>query len=216
MYVDPLVSRQRKPRGQGASRRSEILEAAKRLFVTEGFEQTTIRRIAAAVGVSSAALYLYFPDKDAILRAIAESTFEALLARLELSQRGGAGPEERFRAGLLAYVEFGRAHPDEYRLTFLAKMMTASGPGRPARPCEGIEAADRSFGILQRGVEEMMAAGRIRPSDPALTAEALWACLHGLTALLLDQTEHLASGPDALIEAVLEIALRGLRPEAAA
>jgi hypothetical protein len=51
----------RKPRGQGASRRGEILDAAKRLFLTEGFERATIRKIAEAVGVSSGTLYLYFP-----------------------------------------------------------------------------------------------------------------------------------------------------------
>jgi AcrR family transcriptional regulator len=80
MVIDPLVKSERKRRGQGASRRGEILDAAKRLFLTEGFERATIRKIAAAVGVSSAALYLYFPDKGAILRGIAESTLETLLA----------------------------------------------------------------------------------------------------------------------------------------
>src|ERR1700688_3466877 len=126
---------ERKPRGQGASRRGEILDAAKRLFLTEGIERATIPKIAASVGVSSAALYLYFPDKDAILRAIAESTFDTLLARLEESQRQADSDLERFRAGLRAYVAFGLAQPDEYRLTSLAKMMASCGPGRPADPC---------------------------------------------------------------------------------
>src|ERR1700685_1319407 len=86
MDTAPIVKSERKPRGQGASRRGEILDAAKRLFLTDGFERATIRKIAASVGVSSAALYLSFPEKAAILRAIAKSTFETLLARLEESQ----------------------------------------------------------------------------------------------------------------------------------
>jgi AcrR family transcriptional regulator len=200
----------RKPRGQGASRRGEILDAAKRLFLTEGFERATIRKIAASVGVSSAALYLYFPDKDAILRAIAESTFETLLARLEDSQRQADTDLERFRAGLRAYVSFGEAHPDEYRLTFLAKMMASCGPGRPVDPCSHVPAADRSFDILATSIEQLMQAGIFRRADPVLTAEAVWASLHGVTALLLDQREHLESEAEALVTAVIDMAVRGL------
>ena len=201
---------ERKPRGQGASRRGEILDAAKRLFLTEGFERATIRKIAAAVGVSSTALYLYFPDKDAILRAIAESTFETLLSRLEESQLQADSDLIRFRTGLRAYVAFGLAHPDEYRLTFLAKMIASSGPGRPADPCTDVAAADRSFEIMVRGIARLMEAGIFRPADPVLTAEAVWASLHGVTALLLDQREHLQAETDVLITAVIDLAIRGL------
>jgi AcrR family transcriptional regulator len=201
---------ERKPRGQGASRRGEILDAAKRLFLTDGFERATIRKIAATVGVSSAALYLYFPDKDAILRAIAESTFETLLAHLEESQRQADTDLERLRAGLHAYVAFGLAHPDEYRLTFLAKMMASCGPGRPVDPCDVVPATDRSFDILADGIGRLMQSGIFRRADPVLTAEAVWASLHGVTALLLDQREHLESDTEALAAAVIEIVVRGL------
>lgn len=204
------IKSERKPRGQGASRHGEILDAAKRLFLTDGFERTTIRKIAAAVGVSSAALYLYFPDKDAILRAIAESTFEALLSRLQASQLQAGNDLDRFRTGLRAYIAFGLAHPDEYRLTFLAKMMASSGPGRPNGPCDDVPAADRSFDILVTSIGRLTQAGIFRSADPVLTAEAVWASIHGTTALLLDQRDHLESETDALIEAVIDIAVRGL------
>lgn len=73
--TESVAVRTRKPRGQGASRRGEILDAAKRLFTEEGYAQATMRRIAAEVGVSPTALYLHFADKEAILRAIAEDFF---------------------------------------------------------------------------------------------------------------------------------------------
>ncbi len=210
MDTVPFAKSVRKPRGQGASRRGEILDAAKRLFLTEGFERATIRKIAAAVGVSSAALYLYFPDKDAILRAIAESTFDALLDRLQEAERHSGTALERLRAGLHAYIAFGLAYPDEYRLTFLAKMMASSGPGRPAAVCELVPAADRSFDILAANIQGLMQEGLFVAADPILTAEAVWAGLHGTTALLLDQADHLGSDHDALIAKVIEILLRGL------
>jgi AcrR family transcriptional regulator len=200
----------RKPRGQGASRRGEILAAARRLFLTEGYERTTIRKIAAAVGVSSAALYLYFPDKDAILRAISESTFEALLARLEETQRQDGSDLDRLRAGIEAYIGFGLAHPDEYRLTFLAKMMASSGPGRPCEGDQPLPAAEHSFGILSDLVARLMLAGVFAQADPLLTAEAVWAAIHGATALLLDQADHLKSAPAALIAREIDIIIKGL------
>ncbi len=191
-------------------RRGEILDAAKRLFLTEGFERATIRKIAAAVGVSSATLYVYFPDKDAILRAIAETTFEALLVRLQEAERHSGTELERLRAGLHAYVAFGLEYPDEYRLTFLAKMMASSGPGRPPLACEDLPAADRSFDILAENIQSLMRSGVFRPAEPILTAEAVWASLHGTTALLLDQADHIVSDRDALIARVVEIVVRGL------
>lgn len=200
----------RKPRGQGASRRGEILDAAKRLFLTEGFERATIRKIAATVGVSSAALYLYFPDKDAILKAIAELTFEALLERLQETERRSGSDLDRLRAGLHTYVAFGLAHPDEYRLTFLAKMMASSGPGRPCAACENVPAADRSFDILANNIQRLVESGVFRPAEPVVTAEAVWASLHGTTALLLDQAEHIELAPDALIARVIDIVVAGL------
>jgi AcrR family transcriptional regulator len=205
-----VVRSARKPRGQGASRQGEILAAAKRLFLTEGFEHTTIRKIAAAVGVSAAALYLYFPDKVAILRAIAESTFESLLARLEQSQSQPGSDLDRFRAGLAGYIAFGLAYPDEYRLTFLAKMMASSGPGRQSAPYPALAAAEHSFGILASSIEHLMRTGVFTPADALVTAEAVWASIHGTTALLLDQATHIKTDHAALIDKTIDIIVRGL------
>ena len=65
----------RKRRGEGHTRRDEILMAAKELFIREGYQATTIRRIADVVGVSAPALYLYFKDKEAIMLALCDQTF---------------------------------------------------------------------------------------------------------------------------------------------
>lgn len=199
----------RKPRGQGLARRAEILTAAKRLFVTDGYEYTTIRKIAAAVGLSSASLYVYFQDKDAILRAIAESTFETLLEHLHASQAIDAPPLERFRVGIAAYIAFGLAHPDEYRLTFLSKMMANCTPG-PAGQQSPIPAADRSFDVLTTSIAGLSDAGVFRAGDPEILAEAVWASIHGTTAILLDHAETLTSSPGVLISTVTEIVVQGL------
>jgi AcrR family transcriptional regulator len=209
MLTEPHTAARKKTRGTGASRRDEILKAAKKLFLTEGFEHTTIRKIAAAVGVTSGALYLYFPDKNAITRAIAEDTFGALLVRLEQTVSIEGNPLDRLRAGMQAYIEFGQAHPDEYRLTFLSKMLTEACPGRVPH-VKDIEAADLSFHVLLSQATQLIEAGIFRPMDPVATAEALWCCMHGLTSVLLDHSEHLETTPEGLKQTMIDIMLRGL------
>ena len=203
------VPNARKARGQGPTRRPEILAAAKHLFVTEGYERATMRRIAAEVGVSATALYVYFSDKEAILRAIAEATFTDMLAALHESQRGPGCKLERLRAGLRTYVEFGVSRPDEYRLTFGAKRMDVM-PGRQTLGCFTIEAAGRSFEILQRGILDLMNDGVFARGDDVLAAEAVWACLHGATIMLLDLRPHILNEPAPLTCAVLDIIIGGL------
>jgi AcrR family transcriptional regulator len=209
LTIDP--PRSRKPRGQGASRPAEILAAAQRLFLEVGFEQATMRRIAAAVGVSPTALYVYYPDKEHILRAIAESTFGDLLETLEEATAGPhASVVEELRAGMRAYVAFGRSRPDAYRLTFMSRMTVSFGPGRPANICEDLPAADRSFAKLVDLAAALVAERDLRPGDPLLAAEALWACMHGVTILLIDRPDILESDPDVLADAVIDTAIAGL------
>src|SRR5690349_9459825 len=71
----------RKPKGDGHLRRAEILAAAERIFVAQGYEGATIRKIADEVGVSSTALYMHFQDKGQILLEICGGTLELLLER---------------------------------------------------------------------------------------------------------------------------------------
>ena len=194
------VRRTRKPRGQGASRRGEILAAAKQLFLQEGIEHATMRRIAGAVGVSSTALYVYFPDKTAILDAIAEGMFEALLVAYGQSRRSGKPRLEQFRDGLRSYVDLALSRPDEYRLTFHAKSRSYRGE---------IEAADKSFVLLQTEIAELMQAGVFARGDTLAVAEALWACLHGVVMLLLNLPEHIGTPPRRLVDTVIDAAVKG-------
>ena len=198
--------RSRKPRGQGATRRGEILAAATRIFLTDGIEGATMRRIAAAVGVSPTALYVYFPDKDAILQAIAEATFTKLLSVIETKQAGVSDTEARFRAGMRSYIDFGLANADAYRLTFM------NAPHHP--PCDdrsGIESAMNSFAILQNGVEDMMAAGLLRRGSSELVAEAICAAMHGITALLIAKGDYMRSPRETLINLTIDTIITGLR-----
>src|SRR3954469_163312 len=111
----------RKAKGDGHLRRAEILEAAERIFVAEGYEGATIRKIADEVGVSSTALYMHFHDKACILAEICERTFEVLLARnAEIAARP-LDPVVRTRMMLEAYTRWGLEHPNAYQLVYCSR-----------------------------------------------------------------------------------------------
>ncbi len=209
--TDLLAARCRKPRGQGASRRAEILDAAKRLFADEGVAHVTMRRIAAAVGVSPTALYMHFTDKDAILLAIAQDTFSDLVERLQAAPEPNAPPLDRLRAGLRAYAAFGLARPDEYRLTLMTRFL----PPR-AEKSRVLPVADQSFAILQGTVIDLMRAGQFRPGNADQVAELIWATMHGVTALLLDKPDHLCTAPATLIDFAIDTLIAGLTAPAIA
>ncbi len=203
--TEPATARARKPRGQGASRRGEILAAAKHLFAQEGVAHVTMRRIAAAVGVSPTALYMHFADKDAILIAIAQDTFSELVDQLQDSASCHHTPLDRLRAGLRTYVEFGLARPDEYRLTLLTRF-APEGAMRKFKP----QVADQSYAILRGSVVEMMSAGIFRPGNADRTAELIWATMHGITSLLLDKPDHVCTPKGELVDFAIDTLIAGL------
>ena len=164
-----------------------------------------MRRIAGEVGVSPTAIYLHFADKEAILDAIAEDFFSELLLQLEATQLHDDPPVTRFRAGVRGYVEFGMERPDEYRLTFQRPALAG-----PRGRCREMAVADRSFDILKDAVTNLVQAGIFRPLHPELGAEAIWVSLHGLTSALIDMPEQILAPREALIETVIDMAVRGL------
>jgi AcrR family transcriptional regulator len=202
---EPCAARTRKPRGQGASRRGEILDAAKRLFTEEGFAHATMRRIAAEVGVSPTALYLHFADKEAILKAIAEDFFSELLVRLREAHAGEEDTLVRLRCGLRAYVDFGLERADEYRLTFQTREVR-----NLKDPCGEADTADLTFEVLVTSVTDLMQTGIFRPGDPLLVAETIWVSVHGLTAAAVDMHVRMHSALAPLIDSVINTLLIGL------
>jgi AcrR family transcriptional regulator len=172
----PTCTRKRK--GEGPVRRQEILEAAKRVFVEEGYEKATIRRIAAALGISSTALYVYFADKNAILAEICASTFYELTRQCEELSDTGPDPLEVLRDAVTYYIEFGLGHPHEYHLTFNTPLPAeikgqANDPGH---------CAFQSFRAL---VQDMIRSRHLPEESGTALAQQLWAGMHGLVSLVL-------------------------------
>ena len=165
---------ERRERERQALRR-QILEAARDLFVREGFEAVTMRRIAEAIDYSATALYKHFQDKEALITALLEEDFEALLEAFKRHE-AIADPVERLMRHFDAYVAFALAHPDHYRLMFMTpKAGSTCGGGAPAH----------AYGYILETVAACIEAGAFRPelAQADAIAQTLWGSLHGVISL---------------------------------
>jgi AcrR family transcriptional regulator len=208
----------RKRRCQGHTRREEILGAAKELFLEQGYDSTTIRRIADRVGISAPALYLYFKDKEALMLALCDQTFGHLIEAIDEIEKTVADPLARVLRFGEAYVRFGLTHPDEYRLVFLGANIPESlrktghraATDDPTVP--GVGGA-LVFKRLVTILGELEASGtRLRyPTDTC--GELCWMGLHGLVSAFIMKPEFPWSDRELLVNGMLDIHLKGILAE---
>jgi AcrR family transcriptional regulator len=208
-----ISPRRRKPRGLGHERRGEILAAAKQLFLKEGYQTITTRRLAERVGLSQPGLYVYYKSKEEILDAVCRSTFEGLVQRFRAVATGSESSPDLIRQLVQAYVEFGLEHPDEYQLTFMVGNSAPKFTRRKNfdRPFEEQGIGVQSFLMFRDQVARMIDAGHLKEGDVTLVAQTIWAAAHGLVSLMIARPGYLASKRRALIETTINALLTGLQ-----
>ena len=205
----------RKKRGEGHTRREEILLAAKELFLEQGYEATTIRRIADRVGVSAPALYLYFHDKEAMMLALCDQTFGLLIERITEIEKTVSDPLERVRRFGDAYARFGLENPDEYRLVFIGNnipesirkvghRMPTDDPNRP-----GVGGA-LVFSRLVALLSQVEASGVKLNYPPDTCAELCWMGIHGVVAALIMKPDFPWSNREMLLKGMQDIVIKGI------
>ena len=114
--------------GQARRRREsnrKLLEAARRLFVDNGYDATRPQDIARAAGVANGTFYLHFQDKEAVFLAFAEQAQDELVARYEENLDGVAGLAGRLEIILRTMIEYGSEHPGVLQAAFLDPVMIA-------------------------------------------------------------------------------------------
>lgn len=186
-----------------------ILTAARDLFVAEGFEGVSVRRIAERAGCSPGMLYHFFSSKELLLARLVESTFENLDARLARYSTAGGDSLHRLQQTLIAYVEFGFEHPHEYLFLF------THGHGQVAKDVVSVFetrgiACYRRIRVL---CEQTMAEGLLRRGlgSPDEVAQALWASIHGLIHILYSAEGFPFAGRKRLARQQVEILVAGIR-----
>ncbi|MCU1232491.1 MAG: transcriptional regulator, TetR family [Candidatus Solibacter sp.] len=185
--------------------REEILDAARTLFVKEGYESVSIRKIADKVEYAPGTIYLYFRDKAEILDKICEETFAKLIVRMQAIENDNADPLDKMRRAIRTYIQFGLDHPHHYVLTFIQAKM--HGVGLTAFQTTGMQA----FECMRQGVQECIDAGVMVSDDVDELSQTLWAGMHGLTSLLITCVGFPFVEPNRLIERMANTLVDGVR-----
>ena len=188
--------------------RQEILDAASELFVKEGYENVSMRRVAEKIEYSPTTIYLYFRDKAELLEQVCQDTFARLSHVLTRIQELPGDPVARLKRGLIAYIEFGLENPHHYRATFMMPIPEGFDHEKYSKPDS---AGMQAFGFLRSCVQDCIQAGQFRKLDPELISQMIWAGIHGVTSLLIthkkgfpwvDQDQLIHSMVDTLVEGV--------------
>lgn len=183
--------------------RESIVAAARGIVVAEGLDGLSLRRVAAALGVTAPALYAHIEDKHDLLEALARAEFERLIERLEAVDT--ADPLDRVRGHAYAYVDHARSEPALFRVMFLFRPDWTPQPLVTELP-----AATKAFAMAAAAVEDAMAAGALRADDPLKVSIALWAAAHGAATVLLAGVALGDEYETAVVTAVIDNLVRGL------
>ena len=191
-----------RPYHHGALREA-LLEQAERTVRERGADALSLRELAREVGVSHGAPRRHFPDRHALLDAVAEAGFDRLGTELR-SAADGAGDEfePRLRATAAAYVRFATRDPALLDLMFAGKHRETSGALH--------EAAENAFAVMLELIAQGQDEGALEPGEPERVGLVLFSTIQGIASLVsagIVQPDQL----DALVVDAIAHFLRGSR-----
>ncbi len=172
--------RERKEKERSEMRRS-ILEAAMSLFIDEGYENVSMRKIAQKIEYSASSIYSYFENKDMILFELLHEGFEKLKEK-QIATQTIEEPKERLIAHGDAYMEFAFENSQYYELMFLINKPKERFDQHKVK-----KLGDSSYGLLLQNVAECIEAGYNKGEDVNNLALFLWSSLHGIVSLYIRQ-----------------------------
>jgi AcrR family transcriptional regulator len=157
--------------------RTALLEQAERTVRERGAHELSLRQLAREVGVSHGAPRRHFPDRQALLDALAEAGFARLGAELRAAvDESGEDFETRLRATATAYVRFATRDAALLELMFAGKQREESGALH--------EAADRAFTVMLELIQQGQEQGALERGEPERVGLVLLATIQGIAALV--------------------------------
>lgn len=195
----------KKPYHHGDLRRALLREASAALE-QHGPAGLSLRDVARRAGVSQAAPYRHFPDKEGLLAALAEEGFHELGRSCQRAAARHDDPLAKFYAFADAYVRFATRNPQVYPLMF--------GSVRKRRDADVAAAGDEAFAALADRARECQEAGVFRGGDSMALAGIATSLCHGIASLWLDGRAPKNTPVSRLTRTALEALVEGLRPRA--
>lgn len=151
-----------------------ITDAALEMTEESGLESLSLREIARRIGVTTAAPYHHFKDRQSLLIELSICGYEDLLEALSKARAKAADPEDQVRQAARCYLEFGRRHRALYAIMF-------SGEFASHVRLEELQAvANQALDLVR---ESMAASSQLAPQESAQAAFCAWSLLHGILTL---------------------------------
>jgi len=196
---------------QKAELREKILAAARELVLSKGFADLSIRRLADEIGYAPGTIYLYFNNRDEIVREICIRGFAELFEKMKFAG-DVAEPKARLAALLRAYADFAINNPETYRLSFMEDPKFTKELFR-STPLEREDGAGRrAFSAVVKALRDLKTCGDLASSeDENLMAEVVWAGVHGVVSLKLIYPAFPTNSTEALVNKMIDTLLNGLR-----
>ena len=158
--------------------RREILDSAREIFINDGYDGFSMRKLAGKIGYCPTTIYLYFKNKDDLLFAICEEFFANFFAELNRIRSVSQDPIETLRQAFLYLVEFGLKNPNQYKLIFFTKSVY----GTRQEWVEKESMARNTYFVFKEIVQDCIDAGKLREIDVDTIVSMLSVTSHGVTA----------------------------------
>jgi AcrR family transcriptional regulator len=161
--------------------KNALIEAGIEILASEGVHALTLRKVAQKAGVSHAAPYAHFADKQALIAAISTAGYQKVQSCMEhVWQENQEDPLRLLVRTAWEYVQFAVSEPAHFKITFSG--VVEKEQDYPAL----VEATQKSMMLFTQIVTKCQDAGILRPGPAELTAVSLWGAIHGLVMLRLE------------------------------
>jgi len=161
-----------------SDQRDKILASACDLYVSEGLDGFSMRKLAKRVGVTAPALYRHFDGRDAVLGEVVREAYRSFMGYIYRALEAPT-PLDRFTRAGEGYLDFALQHPRWYDIIFTGPELLGMETLPP--DIEAMGCAIHQFWVDR--VRECMDAGVLKPSDPLQTSLTMWAHAHGMVQL---------------------------------
>ncbi len=162
--------------------KNALIRAGVEILAGQGLGGLSLRQVALRAGVSHAAPYAHFADKQSLIAAISTDGFRQLYERLAAAaQANSADPRQQLLETANAYLEFAAEDPAHFKIMFSG--ILEQEKDYP----EFVEASKKDYELVVEIVQTCQAAGVLPPGPAERTAISIWATVHGLAALALER-----------------------------
>ena len=173
-----MPDRIRNTPAEGVALRDRIIGAASKVFLEEGYENLSMRRVAQEVGCSQMAMYRHFANKEALTQHICGQLYAGFTTKMNREIESVTDPWEKLRRFIAALIRFATTYPDHYSLIFLVRH--ADSDENAERERLGQEFVGEMHNIVRGVLDATTSDVLVR-----MKLRQMLACLHGTAALLI-------------------------------